>query len=69
MENWVKVFSTVDVLRADIVKDTLISNNVNAVVLNKVDSAYNNFGLREVYVENENVNAAQRIIEQDLQFK
>ncbi len=55
--------------RAEAVKATLIWHQIGAVIINKMDSSYNDFGEREVYVENENVEQAKRIIEDEIQFE
>ncbi len=69
MKGWVKVFSTPDVFRAEAVKATLIWHQIGAVVINKIDSSYNDFGEREVYVEQANVEHAKKIIEDEIRFE
>lgn len=69
LKGWVKVFSTRQVFRAEAVKATLIWNQVGAVIINKMDSSYNDFGEREVYVENENLERAKQIIADEIQFE
>lgn len=65
-ENWVKVFSTSFLAQAEIYKAMLIENDVDAVVVNKLDSAYLVFGQAEVYVQAENESRAKELIENDL---
>lgn len=65
-ENWVKVFSTSFLAQAEIYKAMLIENEVDAVVVNKLDSAYLVFGQAEVYVQAENEARAKELIEKDL---
>lgn len=55
--------------RAEIVKDVLEDAGVKAVILNKKDSSYNNFGALEVHVLPADVMKAKRIIENDIDFK
>lgn len=69
MENWQKVYSTSDALRAEIVKSTLDGHNIAAIIINKRDSSYNDFGLREIYVSQENHDTALIIIENEISFK
>lgn len=45
---------------AEIAKEVLYDNNINAVILNKKDSSYNNFGIIELYV---NENDLERSVE------
>ncbi|MEH0158011.1 DUF2007 domain-containing protein [Limibacter armeniacum] len=66
---WAKVYSTKEIYQAEIVKATLEERGVNAVIVDKVDSAYNDFGQREVYVEEKYLDRAILIIKQDVEFK
>ncbi len=69
LKGWVKVFSTRMIFRAEAVKAALIWNQVGAVIINKMDSSYNDFGEREVYVEKENEEKAKKIIDDEVQFE
>jgi len=62
MSNWVKVFDASQVIIAEIVKNMLLENNIQAVVVNKVDSAYL-FGIAEVYCKSNDLIAAKQLIE------
>jgi hypothetical protein len=66
-ENWVKIFSTSFLAQAEIIKAMLLENDVDAVVLNKLDSSYLAFGQAEVYVNAINAEEAKRLI--DLEVK
>ncbi|KOF03917.1 putative signal transducing protein [Roseivirga ehrenbergii] len=66
MSNWNTVFKTNMPHQAEIVKDVLIDNNIEAVLLNQKDSSYH-FGNLEVKVEQSNVIKALKIIG-DLNF-
>ena len=48
--DWVKIFSSANFYRSELVKQMLVSNNFDAVLLNKQDSSYGIFGSVEVYV-------------------
>ncbi|NLR93221.1 MULTISPECIES: putative signal transducing protein [Flammeovirga] len=69
MVNWEKVYTTEQVYKAEIVKATLEERGINAVILDKRDSSYNNFGYREVYVDKANMEKATLIIKQDVEFE
>ncbi|MCF6351498.1 MAG: DUF2007 domain-containing protein [Cyclobacteriaceae bacterium] len=55
--------------RAEIVKDILDQKGINAIILNKKDSAYYIFGQLEVHVKVESVINALKIIEDDIKFE
>lgn len=57
-----KVFSTNDVIKADLVKDLLENNDIPAVVLNKKESLTVILGEAEVYVQRENAVTAINLI-------
>lgn len=60
-KNWVKIFSTSESYKAEILKGLLLENNIETVIINKKDSAYL-FGELELYVRVDNVLKAKRII-------
>lgn len=43
MDNWTSVFETDQLYKAELVKDILCNNDIDAVILNQKDSSYNNF--------------------------
>jgi hypothetical protein len=51
--NWVCIYSTNISYKAEIAKELLMENDIDAVVINKQDSNYL-FGSLEVYVERDN---------------
>jgi hypothetical protein len=67
MAQWQKVFEDKTLHRAEIVKDILIDNDINAIVFSKKDSAYH-FGQYEVQVPPEYVIQAIKIITEDINF-
>lgn len=69
MAKWQKVFSTDHAYRAEIVKDVLENTGIAAVILDKKDSSYNNFGTLEVHVLPDDVIRAKRTIQHDIDFK
>lgn len=56
--NWTKIFTSEDPIKAEIIKQSLIENDIPAVVLNQQDSSYKVFGLNNVMVQKENVDKA-----------
>jgi len=66
---WQKVFSTDQLHRAEIVKSILNDHHMNAVLINKKDSSYHNFGDIEVHVTSDYTQRALHIIENDVNFE
>ena len=64
MENWQCIYTTDQEYQADLVKGYLANENVEAVIFNKKDSAYNIFGRVEVYVQPEDENLAIELIKE-----
>jgi len=58
----IKLFSTENPNKAEIIKQMLEENDINVVLLNKQDSSYNMFGSIELYVEDENIDSAKHLI-------
>ncbi|RKD20364.1 hypothetical protein BCY91_01735 [Pelobium manganitolerans] len=64
--NWVKIYTSHDFYKAEIVKQVLIDHEVDAVLMNKQDSAYK-FGEVQVHVpESAFQHALEIILENDL---
>jgi len=59
--DWLIVYSTTDIFKAEIIKNMLLSNNIDAILLNQKDSSYH-FGTAEVYTKKDDVNKAKKII-------
>ena len=60
--NWVKVYTTQDAITAEIIKQGLVENDIAAVIMNKKDSSYQNFGLVDVMVSEADLEAAEAYI-------
>jgi hypothetical protein len=60
-KNWVKIYVTSDVYKAELLKGLLIDNGINAVVVNKKDSVYL-IGDAELFVSSDHVMIAKRLI-------
>ena len=69
METWKKVFSSAVSYEAEIAKDVLENNGINAVIVNKQDSSLNNFGFFEVHVAPQFLIKALKIVSNDLNLK
>lgn len=61
-KNWVNIFTTNQGYLAEIIKDVLADNDMQAVIINKQDSAYITIGDIEIYVRAENVIKAKFLI-------
>ena len=60
--NWIKVYTTQDAITAEIIKQGLVENDIAAVIMNKKDSSYQNFGLVDVMVSETDLEAAEAYI-------
>lgn len=61
-KNWVRVYKSTNYYQSEIVKQMLTRNAVEAVLLNKQDSSYRNFGNVEVYVHQEDFHNAIELL-------
>ncbi len=62
MDNdWVKIYTSSQFFKSEMVKQILIDNEIEAVIMNKQDSAYK-FGFVEVHVHESNFQKALEII-------
>ena len=60
-KGWVQVYSTDKMFQAEILKQVLSDNEIEAVIINKMDSSYKAFGEIEVYVKNDHVIKAKML--------
>ncbi|MDD2279692.1 MAG: DUF2007 domain-containing protein [Bacteroidales bacterium] len=63
-QNWSLVFTTDKPFHAEIIKQMLVSNGIEAVVLNKRDSSYPSIGEAEVFVTPGDETKATKLIEE-----
>ena len=63
-KNWETIYSTNQLYIAELAKQMLHDNGIEAVVVNKRDSTYNTFGDIEVYVNRDNVIRALKLIKE-----
>jgi hypothetical protein len=61
-KNWIKIFTSPDYYRSEIVKQVLTEHHIDTVLLNKQASSYHDFGDVEVYIHQENFSNAIEII-------
>ena len=62
MENWKCIFIADQEYQAELVRGYLISENIEAAIINKKDFAYAFLGYVEVYVQPEDENLAVELI-------
>lgn len=63
--NWVKVYTTEDQHKAEILKQGLLAADILAIVMNKQDSSYKSFGLLTVLVSSADYGKAIEYIEKN----
>ena len=59
--DWIEVYSTNDIFKAEVIKNLLISNNIEAIIMNQQDSSYH-FGTAKIYTKKENILKTKEII-------
>ena len=62
MENWTCIFTADQVHKAEILKDFLAEENIEANVVDKMDSVYTVYGKAELYVQPEDEHRAVELI-------
>lgn len=62
--NWTLAYSVSKLYRAELIVRKLEDNQIEALLLNKKDSATMSFGSIEIYVEKDNLEKALSIIEE-----
>lgn len=60
--NWTMAYSVSKLYRAELIVRKLQDNEIEALLINKKDSATMSFGSIEIYVEKENLEKALEII-------
>ncbi|MFN4084133.1 MAG: DUF2007 domain-containing protein [Bacteroidia bacterium] len=61
MNNWVKVFGSNQLIEAEMIKSLLLENDIEAILINKIDSSYL-FGQAEIFCLPDDVLAAKKLI-------
>jgi hypothetical protein len=57
-KNWVKIFTTTDFYKSEMIKQALMAQHIETVVLNKQDSSHRTFGNIELYIHQEDFSEA-----------
>lgn len=65
--NWQKIYSTANLPQAEIIKSLLEEYDIQAIILNKRDSAYNMFGEVEIHVLREDVIKAIQLLKHEVE--
>jgi len=60
-KNWICIYSTSTLYIAEMAKDLLHEEEIDAVIINKKDSNYQ-FGVLEIYVERNNAVKAKHVL-------
>jgi len=60
-KGWVQVYTTDKMFQAEILKQVLADHDIEAVIMNKMDSSYRAFGEIELYVKYDNVIKAKML--------
>jgi hypothetical protein len=60
-KDWVQIYSTDRMFQAEILKQVLSDHEIEAVIINKMDSSYKSFGEIEIYVKNIHVIKAKML--------
>ncbi len=66
MNGWHKLYITRNYAEASIIKGMLEENNIEVVIMNKLDSSYLNFGDIELYVPPQHKEIAKQLLDQAL---
>ena len=61
-EDWVKIYSSTEIHKIEIVKAVLEDNDIPSFEINKKDSSYISIGEIELYVSSENAVLSKAII-------
>ena len=64
-KNWTKIFSSTNPIEVEILKQMLEENGVISIDINQQDSSYNMFGNINLYVQEEYLENATKLIEQN----
>ena len=63
-KSWKKIYFSGDEFRVLMARDLLAENGINAVIMNQKDSSYTSFGDVELYIEEQEEEAALKILDQ-----
>ncbi|MDA3881236.1 MAG: DUF2007 domain-containing protein [Prolixibacteraceae bacterium] len=63
-KDWKQVFLSGELYQAEIAKDLLENNGINAVIMNQKDSSYKTFGNIEVFVNEKDETKALELLKE-----
>ena len=63
--NWIKIFSSDDNIKVEIIKHVLYTNNIKSVIINNKDSSYLMFGTVDLYINQGDKDSAIKIINKE----
>ena len=63
-KDWIKIYRTGDLYRAELAKKVIEENGIDAVIMNQKDSSYLTFGEIEVLVKPEDEEKAKKLIKE-----
>ena len=61
INDWIEIYSTNDIFKAEVIKNMLLSNDIKAIIMNQQDSSYH-FGTAKIYTKKENILKTKEII-------
>lgn len=60
-DDWSIVYSTPDIFKAECIKNMLLTNNTQTILMNQKDSSYH-FGTVKIYTKRKDIENAKQII-------
>lgn len=64
-QDWICIFKNSFIPKVELLKQLLLDNQIEAILLNKQDSSYPSFGEAELYVHQSSVLKAKHLIENE----
>ena len=61
-KDWIKIYSSTDPVKVEILKHVLLENNIHAVNINQQDSSYLMFGTIDLYIKRDNQKKAHQLM-------
>ncbi|QKJ32169.1 DUF2007 domain-containing protein [Mucilaginibacter mali] len=61
-KNWIKLFTSTNFYQAEILKQAMVENGIDAVLMNQMDSSHRTFGHIDVYIHKDNFGQAIEIM-------
>ena len=61
-KNWVKIFTSADYYKSEMIKQALAGHHIDTVILNNQDSSHRTFGDIEVYIHQEDFSNAIEVL-------